>query len=57
MIGGKCYELRAGDFLGGFQVAFSSKALLRKLQAKVSPTRHTRRTRPTPELNSIAQLR
>ena len=56
MIGGKCYELRAGNFLGGFQVAFSSKALLRKIQAKVSLTRHTRRTGPTLELNPRAKL-
>ena len=50
---GMCLGLRAGEFAWRFQVVFRRKALERKLQAKVCPTRHTR---PTPELNPRAKL-
>ena len=46
------FELRDKEFARKFQVQ-SAKAAFK---AEVSPTRHTRRTRPTPQLNSSAKL-
>ena len=48
VIGAKCYELRAWMFLGDFKALLEVKHS-GKIQAKISPTRHTRRTRPTTE--------
>ena len=48
---GDGFELRDEEFARKFQV----QSAQRRLQAKVSPTRHTRRTRPTLEQNSSAQ--
>ena len=45
------FELRDKEFARKFQVRSTQS----RLQAKVSPTRHTRRTRPTLEQNSSAQ--
>jgi hypothetical protein len=46
------FELRDREFQGIFQ----EQGSLIKIQAKVSPTRHTRRSRPTPQLNSSVKL-
>ena len=46
------FELRDEESARKFQVRSAQS----RLQAKVSPTRHTRRTRPTPQLNSSAKL-
>ena len=46
------FELCAGKVQG----IFSRGALKVAFKAEVSPTRHTRRTRPTPQLNTSAEL-
>ena len=65
---GYSLELRDEEFARKFQARSTQSRLQAKvsrtysrstqssLQAKVSPTRHTRRTRPTPQLNSSAKL-
>ena len=45
-------ELRVKEFAKKFQVQSAKEAF----KAEVSPTRHTRRTRRTPQLNSRARL-
>ena len=49
---GDGFELRDKEFARKFQVQSAKEAF----KAEVSPTRHTRRTRPTPQLNSSAKL-
>ena len=49
---GDGFELRDKEFARKFQVRSTQSGF----QAKVSPTRHTRRTRPTPQLNSSVKL-
>ena len=46
------FELRDKEFARKFQVQSAKEAF----KAEVSPTRHTRRTRPTPQLNSSTKL-